>query len=145
MPITSARSVLRAAALPLLFTLQATACGPRLAGPSGPGYGGGQVITEQEIARGPARTAWELLEGRIPQLRFSGDVGGASTSVRGRGAEARPPVVVLNGVVTRGVEHLRTIPAREIRSIRVLSGIEGSQRYGAFGSNGAIVIETHQA
>lgn len=142
MPATPLRSVLRATALSALVVLQAAACVPRVPSGASPASGG-RVLRAEEIARGPARTAWELLQGRFPQLRISDGMGGEQAGIGGRGAHAGPPVVVLDGVITFGVDHLRTMPAGEIRSIRVLSGIEASQAYGARGGNGAIVIETH--
>ena len=125
-----------------LVVLQLSACTVRLVESPDPRLAGAHVVSAEEAAR--LGSAWALLEGRFPQLRLDDGFAGPGKSVRGRDASGRAPLVVVNGAVTHGFQQLRSIPAREVRSIAVLSAIEASQKFGAFGAGGAILVETHR-
>lgn len=130
----------------LLLTSLA-ACAPSMAG-SRAGAGADREINAAEIARLGGATAWQVLEqSGIPLSVVSwGPSGASQLSRRGMSSVhlSENPLVILDGVRTRGVDLLHQIPSREIEHIRVLSGIDASTRYGVNAGGGAILIRSKQ-
>lgn len=104
---------------------------------------GGQLITQQQILRSGANDGFEAIERAGTHLLING--GGGGISHRGTdsfllGSEVL--LVVDGSRVTRPGATLRSIPARSITFIQVLSGREASVRWGSEAGNGVILVRT---
>jgi hypothetical protein len=122
--------------------------GPRTSPAVAPVAGREIVISDSDIVRMGARTAWDAVRMRVPRLTFSRDASGRPTSVRiqeTRSANAsETPLVVVDGAQVPDIGYLREIQAAEIRSIRVIDGEAAQQLYGLSAASGAIVVLTKQ-
>jgi outer membrane cobalamin receptor len=114
------------------------ATGVRAAHPAGPAEG--LLINPEEVGLQGARNALDLLRrAQVPlDIREYRDGTGRITD-RGSPAE---PLVVVDGVPTTGLAALTDIPARSIRTIRVLRGAAATRHFGRRAGGGAILIET---
>jgi outer membrane cobalamin receptor len=104
-----------------------------------------RVITKDEIAASGARTAWDVLRryaGHMTADRRDGSPG----RLQGRGRSSiylnDGPVVFVDGVRVPDARNLQYVPAQDIESIRIISGIEGTTQYGTNAGNGVIIIQT---
>lgn len=107
----------------------------------------GHLITRAEIERSGARDAWEAIRRNANHLRFTEDRDGdptwigaqrGSTSLAARDAI----LLVVDGALMGDSRYLREIPASTVAWIQILSGREGTTRYGPAGGNGVVVVRT---
>jgi outer membrane cobalamin receptor len=108
----------------------------------GPKAGAGtRVVTEEQIQRSGATTAWEALQYTIPFYRFD-DTGQAHH--RGQSSILLPdrPRILLDGVDLMEFGVLMHIPASDISSIKVLEGTDATTFYGTNAGSGVILIAT---
>ena len=107
---------------------------------------GGRLITAEEIERSGSHTAWDVLKHEAPMLTLEGDRNGQPLQLRWRGRSSvyldDAPVVVLDGVRVADWRALAQIPAGQIETIRILTGIEGTTYYGTNAVSGVIEIHT---
>ena len=97
-----------------------------------------QLITEEEIDASRAANAFEVIRKlRANFLSYRGE-----TSVKGKSTPY--PTVYLDGQKFGPIETLRTIPASQISSIRLLRSWEASTQYGAGNMGGVIAISTRR-
>jgi outer membrane cobalamin receptor len=94
----------------------------------------GRLITAEQIERSGGRTAWEVLQREAPVLTLRENRNGqpASTGRRGRTSIYLEDalVIVLDGIKVGDWRSLDQIPASQIFSIFILTGIEGTTYYG---------------
>jgi outer membrane receptor for ferrienterochelin and colicin len=128
--MTSARWFLALASVIVL------ACSPPRMGPGS--VSDSQLITEEEIDASRAANAFEVIRKlRANFLTYRGE-----TSLKG---ESKPyPTVYLDGQQFGPIETLRTIPASQIGSIRLLRSWEATTKYGTGNMGGVIAISTRQ-
>ncbi|MGZ5493552.1 MAG: TonB-dependent receptor plug domain-containing protein [Thermoanaerobaculia bacterium] len=119
-----------------LVSLVLVACSPPRLGPGV--INDFQLITEEEIDASRGANAFEVIRKlRANFLTYRGE-----TSVKG---ESTPyPTVYLDGQQFGPIETLRTIPASQISSIRLLRSWEATTRYGTGNMGGVIAISTRQ-
>lgn len=128
--MTSARWLLALAAMIVV------ACSPPRLGPGS--VSDSQLITEEEIDASRAANAFEV----IRKLRGNFLTYRGETSLKG---ESKPyPTVYLDGQQFGPIETLRTIPASQISSIRLLRSWEATTKYGTGNMGGVIAISTRQ-
>ncbi|HXF94650.1 MAG TPA: TonB-dependent receptor plug domain-containing protein [Gemmatimonadales bacterium] len=115
-----------------------------LTGPSG-----GRLITADMIEASGATTAWDALRRTVPNISFRETSRGTPARVVRRGRSSiylnDQPRVVLDGATLSDFQVLDQIPARDVFSIEVLSGIHGTTYYGTGAANGVILIRTRTA
>lgn len=108
--------------------------------------GGGQVVTEEEIAKSGARTAWEVLQLTVHNITFNETSRGQPTRITRRGRSSvvldDGPRILMDGVSLTDYTVLARMPAADLRSIEVLSAIEATTLYGTNHSGGVIRIHT---
>jgi outer membrane receptor for ferrienterochelin and colicin len=97
-----------------------------------------QLITEDEIAASRGANALEVIQKlRGNFLTYRGE-----TSLK---AQSTPyPTVYLDGQEFGPITTLRTIPAAQIASIRLLRAWEATTKYGTGNMGGVIAITTRQ-
>ncbi len=105
------------------------------------------VITQQEIARMGARTAWEAVKRRVPGLTYRENTAGEPTRVWRRGQSTillnDDPLLFVDGVRVADIRALGDIPASQVEIIRVRTGLDSSAEYGTNAAGGVILVETH--
>jgi outer membrane cobalamin receptor len=111
------------------------------------GSGPGRVITAEQIQRSGVRTAWDAVTRLLPNLSFSEDRTGKPKRLGRRGTSSMHlndvPQVVVDGVRISDYRTLESVPAQNIASIQLLSGLDGTTYYGTNAGDGVIVIRTH--
>lgn len=140
---TRARNAIPLLIAPLLFACTAL---PPAEVPS-PNSAQGHLITRAEIEASGAQNGWQAIRRNIHHLRFTEDTEGDVTwigAVRGRNSlsTADALLLVIDGTSMLESTYLQEIPARSIAYIQILSGLQGTARYGAAAGNGVIVIRT---
>ncbi len=107
------------------------------------------VISDSEITRLNARTAWEAVRLRVPKLVYGLNAYGRPTGVRIEELRSymadQTPLLVVDGARVGDIMYLDDIPGPEIQRIRVLDGDAGQVLYGLAGSSGVIIVETKRA
>ena len=104
-----------------------------------------KLITADEILASGARTAWDALRRTVPNVQFRESRGQpAHVSRRGRASlylddQVR---VVLDDLRIWDIRTLDAIPASDILTIEVLTGLDATTYYGGTSTTGAIVIRT---
>jgi outer membrane cobalamin receptor len=112
---------------------------------SGPSSGG-QVITAEQIEKSGGKNAWEVLKHEAPMLTLEEDRNGNPARIHWHGRSSiyleDAPVVILDGVRAADWKVLSQVPAGQIETIHILSGIEGTTYYGTNAESGVIEIQT---
>lgn len=128
--------------LPLLLAVACIAPKARTESANGPGY----LISADRIRQTGARDAWEALVRAHAPLGLNENANGEPIAMTHRGRNSimlsSTPLLVVDEVVMTDFVYLRRIPAESIAWIRILSGAEGTMRYGTGAGNGVIVVET---
>jgi outer membrane cobalamin receptor len=119
---------------------------PRSADAVAPATGGGTLITEVEISRMSARTAWDVVRLRAPRFTVGVDASGQPSRVRIQEPHSvnadETPLLVVDGMQASDFDYLKQIPASDVHSIRILRGEAAQPLYGLRAAGGAIVVET---
>lgn len=108
---------------------------------------GGQYIGAQQIAASNARSVWDALRLTVKGISFleSGRTS-APARIRRRGASSLTlrdePQIYIDQVRVSDFSVLRGMPATDVESIRVLSGIDATTYYGSNSGDGVILIRT---
>ena len=105
----------------------------------------GSLITQEAIAASGAKTAWDALKRTVPYVHLRENRGRPARITR-RG----PASIYLDDQVRLMVDNVRVydvqlldqIPASDIVTIELLSGLEATTRYGATSTAGLIIIRT---
>lgn len=104
------------------------------------------VVTEEEVRASGATTAWEVMKRTIPRISFVDDARGNPRRMSVRGASSMylsdRPNIFIDGVRVTEFMRLDQMPASSIATIRFLSGITGTTRYGTNSGDGVILIQT---
>lgn len=105
----------------------------------------GQLITAEQIRLSGASTGWDVLRRFGEHLSISDHERGPVRVTR-RGREsvyiAEAPMLLVDGVRVSNFRVLTQLPARDIESMRILTGSEGGTRYGIHAASGVIIVET---
>jgi len=105
----------------------------------------GQLITAEMIRESGLSNGWEVLRRYASNLSFA-ESGRTPIRASQRGRQSvllsEDPLLVVDGVVNESFRALAGIPARDIESIRILSALQASTRFGTRGGNGAILVTT---
>jgi outer membrane receptor for ferrienterochelin and colicin len=99
---------------------------------------GGDVITEDEIAKTSATNAYEV----VRKLRANFFASRGKTSLIG--TSTSDPVVYVDDQEYGPVGSLRTIPVSQISSIRLYRSWEATTKYGMGNMGGVIAVNTKQ-
>ncbi|HKE89741.1 MAG TPA: TonB-dependent receptor plug domain-containing protein [Gemmatimonadales bacterium] len=106
----------------------------------------GLVITAAQIERSGSKNAWEVLKHDAPMLTLEEDRNGNPARIHWHGRSSiyleDAPVVILDGVRTADWKVLSQVPAGQIETIHIISGIEGTTYYGTNAESGVIEIQT---
>ena len=106
----------------------------------------GEVYTADDVARTGATTVWEALDRLVRYAVFSETSRGKPDRIRKRGASTfalrEDMLIVLDGVKVLDITSLGEMPAGVITRIQVLSGLDGTTRYGTGATDGVIIIST---
>jgi outer membrane cobalamin receptor len=106
----------------------------------------GLVITAEQIERSGSKNAWEVLKHDAPMLTLEEDRNGNPARIHWHGRSSiyleDAPVVILDGVRASDWKVLSQVPAGQIETIHILSGIEGTTFYGTNAESGVIEIQT---
>lgn len=104
------------------------------------------VITAEQIAASGATTAWEALRRTVTSYTFRQSGNGTPIRIDHRGRSSMNlsdrPMVMLDGVQLTDIRVLEQIPASDLSSIEVISGISATTYYGTNANNGVISIRT---
>jgi len=134
-----------AVSLTLAMLLLLVSCHPR-AIPAGSASSDRMLITQQQIERSGARTAWEALKRLAPQFTFretrNGQPGGLGRRGRSSILLSDAPLVFVDGAELADFRSLNQIPASTLLSIEILNGIEGTSYYGSNAVSGVILFKT---
>jgi hypothetical protein len=126
----------------------AVGCGPspQVSHAAAPAAGRVTVITEAEIVRMGARTAWDAVRLKAPYLVFGTGEAGRPTDVRiqaPRSANAdETPLLVIDGVQMTDLTYLNQLSATEVQTIWILDAEAAQPQYGLRAAGGAIVVRT---
>lgn len=137
----SGHAAIRAAVCPLSLFAAVSCSGVKPAAAPGPEEG--RVVVAAEIEQMSAVTAWEIIERSHTRFQSrSGDAGDVRSS-RGRRSFIllEQAVVILDGARV-DPSLLRQLPATMVGSVRFLTGLDATTRYGTGAAHGAIIIET---
>ncbi len=106
----------------------------------------GLVITAAQIERSGSKNAWEVLKHDAPMLTLEEDRNGNPARIHWHGRSSiyleDAPVVILDGVRASDWKVLSQVPAGQIETIHIISGIEGTTYYGTNAESGVIEIQT---
>ena len=106
---------------------------------------GGKLVTAEQIAASGAKTAWDAVRLLVPnlQLRERGDT---PTKIQRRGRASiyldDQVRLMLDNVRVYDIAVLSQVPASDVLSIELLSGLDATTFYGASSTSGAIIIHT---
>jgi outer membrane receptor for ferrienterochelin and colicin len=108
------------------------------------------VITAEQVQKSGARTVWEALQLTVPNVSFRGTTqtgSGENLRIRRRGRSSLylndDPRVFIDRVRIVDLSVLEGMPASDIATIVVLSGLDGTTYYGTNAGNGVVLIFTH--
>ena len=111
-----------------------------------PSGGDHVLITQEQIERSGAQTAWEALKRLAPQFSFRENRNGQPSSLERRGRSSillsDAPLVFMDGAELTDFRSLNQIPASTLLSIEILNGIEGTSYYGSNAVSGVILFKT---
>lgn len=138
--LRSNQAVLGVFALTVVFGCSANRSG------SGVGVGqDGQLITAEQIRLSGASTGWDVLRRFGEHLSVTDhESGPVRVTRRGRESVYIPetPMLLVDGVRVGTFRALAQLPARDIASMRILTGSDGATRYGIHAASGVIIVQT---
>jgi len=103
------------------------------------------VITAEMIAASGAKTAWDAVRKTVPNVQLrERDGQPARIARRGRASiylddQVR---VILDNTPVYDIRVLDQVPANNVLSIEVLSGLDATTHYGGTSTSGVIIIRT---
>lgn len=124
------------------------ACTPAATVDPARAQGEGQVIDAEAIHASGLPNAWEVVRRYGTHLKLTDDRTGRPSTVSRRGRESillrEDPLLIVDGAVT-DLRILYYLPTRDLHRIRILTGTQGTARYGMTAASGAIVVETRRS
>ena len=131
-----------------LLALVALSCS-RAVGRTTPTPPTGYLVTAEAIQKSGAKTVWEALQLTVPVVSFRGTTQGGSRDqlrIKRRGPTSLylndDPRVFIDQVRIVDISVLDQMPATDVVSIRVLTGVDATTYYGTSAVNGVILIST---
>ncbi len=108
----------------------------------------GIFITEDQIQRSGAATAWDVLKREASVMTFGHNRHGQPARFGRRGQASivleDSPLVIIDGVRMTDFRVLADLPATTLRNIWVLNGIDGTTYYGTDAVAGVVLVRTKQ-
>lgn len=108
----------------------------------------GIFITEEEIQRSGAATAWDVLKREASVMTFGHNRHGQPARFGRRGQASivldDSPLVIIDGVRMSDFRILADLPATTLRDIWVLNGIDGTTYYGTDAVAGVVLVRTKE-
>ena len=107
----------------------------------------GTLVTREKIAASGAKTAWDALRLTVPNIRLRESRGkAAKIQRRGRASiylddQVR---VIVDNVRLEDLQLLQQMPASDIVTIQVFTGLDATTYYGGTSTSGVIVITTNR-
>jgi outer membrane cobalamin receptor len=105
----------------------------------------GAIITQEKIAASGAKTAWDAVRLTVPNIQLRESRGKAARiQRRGRASiylddQVR---VIVDNVRLYDLQQLQHMPATDIFTIEVFTGLDATTYYGGTSTSGVIVITT---
>ncbi len=104
------------------------------------------VITQEQIQGLDARTAWEVVKRKVPNLSYQESSSGRPTRVwrHGRGSIVlnENPLLFVDGVRVSDIGALEDIPSSQVDTIRILTGLAATTAYGTNAASGVVLVQT---
>jgi outer membrane receptor for ferrienterochelin and colicin len=106
----------------------------------------GTVITQERIAASGAKTAWDAIRLTVPNIQLRESRGKAARiQRRGRASiylddQVR---VIVDNVRLEDIQALQQMPASDIVTIQLFTGLEATTYYGGTSTSGVILITTN--
>lgn len=114
--------------------------------PISTGTRGARVVDAARIQQSGASNAWDAMRLTLNGIRFYEDKNGQPSRMEYRGASsmllADLPSIFIDGIRISDFRRLHGMPAAEIATIRFLTAVDGTTRYGTNSSDGVILIRT---
>jgi len=112
-------------------------------GPTHPGT----VITQERIAASGANTAWDAIRLTVPNVQLR-ESRGKPARIQGRGRASiyldDQVRVIVDHVRLEDIQMLQQMPASDIVTIQLLTGLDATTYYGGTSTSGVIVITTNR-
>lgn len=106
----------------------------------------GRIVTAEEIQATGASTIWEAIRSTVHFATFSENWNGEPDRIRTRGMSSfslnEDMRIYIDGVKVIDIRDLDLLPADHIEYMRILSGLDGTTRYGTGSGDGVILIYT---
>ena len=105
----------------------------------------GTFITQERIAASGAKTAWDAIRLTVPNVRLRESRGQpAKIQRRGRASIYLDDQVgvIIDNVRIYDLQMLQQMPAADILTIQLLTGLDATTYYGGTSTSGVIVITT---
>jgi outer membrane receptor for ferrienterochelin and colicin len=106
----------------------------------------GRIVTAEEIQATGASTIWEAIRSTVHFAMFSENWNGEPDRIRTRGMSSfslnEDMKIYIDGVKVIDIRDLDLLPADHIEYMRILSGLDGTTRYGTGSGDGVILIYT---
>lgn len=107
---------------------------------------GGRLITREQIRQSGAVDAWQALRHFAAFLEIKDNRRGDGGRVyqRGRGSLllSSEVMLIVDEAQVADFQYLRNVPAETVEWIRILTGTDGTARYGTGAGNGVVVVRT---
>ena len=131
----------------ILSLVDMTGCATAPVGSGGaPPDRDGMMLTRAEIAQTGAKNAWDAIRMGSTHLNIQFPREGSPARVTHRGVDSfiiSPEVLlVVDGTQMASLEYLQEIRVENIDYIQILSGRQGTVRYGTNAGNGVVVVKT---
>lgn len=113
-----------------------------------PNSGDEVVITQANIEGQGTRTVWEVVKRWIPNLSYQEDRNGRPVRIwrHGRGSIVlnENPLLFVDGVRVSDIGALDDIPAAQVDTIWVLTGLAATTTYGTNAASGVVLVRTRR-
>jgi len=132
--------------LALLGMLALSGCAGAAGGqPNGTAPHAGALVTQEKIAASGAKTAWDAIRLTVPNVRLR-ESRGQPAKIQRRGRDSiyldDQVGVILDNVRIFDLQMLQQMPAADILTIELLTGLDATTYYGGTSTSGMIVIRT---
>jgi outer membrane cobalamin receptor len=104
------------------------------------------VVTATDIERTGARTVWDAIRHTLPEVSLREDRNGRPTRVARRGQSSivltDQPLILLDRVPISDLARLSEMPASDVQSMELLTGIHATTYFGTNSGDGVLIIRT---
>jgi outer membrane cobalamin receptor len=104
------------------------------------------VVTAEDIERSGARTVWDAIRHTLPEFSLREGPNGRPARVVKRGQSSilltDQPLIVLDRIPLTDLARLSEMPASDVQSMEVLTGIHATTYFGTNSGDGVLIIRT---